>query len=537
MKFNHKILLMPLVTALAFALFYGFTQQASNRAGDTIVRIRDEFFHALELSHDLEKDLLTIRQLLTTAVTNADEDQVAAADTVAFHFREIVAGCRDVPNLAEKLNPLLVEFDAYFLLAKQTTGEMIAQDLEQLDFQPGFLERVRMMNERYDKLNANLTAVVQETNQELEDAIDRMDERFGRARRVMNLTSLVFLGVLVLISVLVIAAIVRPVHRMSKVAQAIAGGDLGLSLNHRSNDALGELADSIRDMQASLIRDIARREKAEADLIAAQGHIIQSEKMAVLGELVAGLAHELNTPLGTLASSGDVVDRSRRIIQEKCRTGSDLEEITGDPRFTRAMQALERGIEGMNAASDRIGALVSGLKAFSQLDQAEYQQTDLNEGLRNTLNLVESGLPDGVSLDWDLKGEAPLLGYPAQLNQLFLGLIMHAVSDVQPPGSVTVTTERIADQVQITVRDTGSGYEPEALQALFKPRFQADNQRVHMDWDMVTVQGIVDRHRGSLAAESTPGQGTTYVINLPLWTGVQAERAGVSDTDEEPGPA
>ena len=156
----------------------------------------------------------------------------------------------------------------------------------------------------------------------------------------MNLTSLVFLGVLVLISILVIAAVVRPVHRMSRVAQAIAGGDLGVSLEHQSKDALGELADSIRDMQASLIRDIARREKAEADLIAAQGQIIQSEKMAVLGELVAGLAHELNTPLGTLASSADVVDRSRRIIEEKCRAGADLQEVTADPRFVKAIQAI-----------------------------------------------------------------------------------------------------------------------------------------------------------------------------------------------------
>ena len=73
--------------------------------------------------------------------------------------------------------------------------------------------------------------------------------------------------------------------------------------------------------------------------------------------------------------------------------------------------------------------------------------------------------------------------------------------------------------MQITVQDTGCGYEPEALQALFKPGFQADSQRVRMDWDMITVQSIVDRHRGSLAAESVPGRGTTYVINLPVWTG------------------
>jgi len=519
MKFNHKIFLMPLITALAFSMIFVLTQRATTRSAETIERIRDEFFHALELSHDLEKDLLTIRQLLTTAVTNADEDQVAAADTVAAHFHGIVAGYQGVTVLADRLATLEEEFDAYFDLARVTTREMIKQDLLELDFEPSFLDRVRLMNQRYEKLDQNLAEVVEDTNDQLVAAIDRMGTHVGHLRRVMNVTSLVFLGVLVLISILVIAGIVRPVDRMSKVAQAIAGGDLGLSLDHQSDDALGELADSIRDMQASLIRDIARREKAEDDLIAAQGQIIQSEKRAVLGELVAGLAHELNTPLGTLASSVDVVDRGRKIIQEKCSAGSDLAEVTSDTRFIKAMQAIENGAAGMNAASGRINDLVTGLKAFSQLDQAELQQLDLNEGLRNTLHLVEGGLPDGVQLEFELGEEAPILGYPAQLNQMFLGLIMHAIRDVEPPGTVTVTSQQIADQIQITVRDTGIGYEPVALQALFKPGFQSDTQRVRMDWDMITVQSIVDRHRGSLAAESVPGQGTTYVINLPVWSG------------------
>ncbi|MEN8006296.1 MAG: HAMP domain-containing sensor histidine kinase [Candidatus Krumholzibacteriota bacterium] len=518
MKFNHKIFLMPLVTALAFALFFGLTQRATTRSAETIERIRDEFFHALELSHDLEKDLLTIRQLLTTAVTNADEDQVAAADTVAAHFRLTVAGCLGVPELADKLTPLLEDFDSYFDLARITTMEMIQQDLLDLDFQPGFLDRVAQMNRRYEKINRELADVVEDNDQQLVRAMGRMGHRIDRVRWIMNLTSLVFLGLLVVISIWIIGAVVRPVDRMSSVARAIAGGNLGLSLDHQSNDALGELADSIREMQSSLVRDIARREKAESDLIAAQGRIIQAEKMAVLGELVAGLAHELNTPLGTLASSVDVVGRSRRIIREKYVSGADSLEVTSDPRFRRSLEALDRGVVGMEAAADRIGELVAGLKTFSQLDKAEFQQTDLNQGIRNTLKIMDRSVPEGVEINLELGEIAPLLGYPAQLNQLILSLIMHAIRDITPPGTITVRTEQIADQAQITVTDTGCGYEPDALQALFKPGFKSDSSRVRMDWEMITCNSIVDRHGGSLAAESTPGQGTTYVINLPVWS-------------------
>jgi two-component system NtrC family sensor kinase len=530
MKFNHKILLMPLVTALAFLAIFVITQRAMTRNGETVDRIRNEFFHALELSHDLEKDLLTIRQLLTSAVTYADEDQVAEADTVATRFRQTVNGCLGVPGLEETLGPLQQDFDGYFGIAKTTTLEMIQQDLEELDFQPGFLERVDLMNRRFDKINTELNLVVAQTDQQLSEAIGRMEEGVARASWIMNVTSLVFLGILVLISVLVTSAIVRPVHRMSSVAQAIAGGDLGLELGHRSHDALGELADSIRDMQASLIRDIARREKAENELIAAQGQIIQSEKMAVLGQLVAGLAHELNTPLGTLASSVDVLERSRLIVRDKFTEGNDLHEVTSDPRFQRAMQAMDNGVKGMSAASGRIGDLVAVLKTFSQLDKAELQQTKIDEGLRNTVKLVERNLRPGVELNLELGDVPPVLGYTAQLNQLFLSLVMHAVRDVTSPGTVTLKTEHIADQVQIIVRDTGCGYEPDALLALFKPGFKSDSSRVRMNWEMITAGSIVDRHGGSLAAESVPGRGTTYVINLPVWFKGGGDPASPTDT-------
>ena len=518
MKFSQKIFLMPLVTALAFSVIFALTQRATTKSAETIDRIRDDFFHSLELSHDLETDLLTIRQLLTSAVLTLNQDLVGEADSVATHFRATLQSCQGVPGLAGSLEPLRVDFEEFYSLGQTAAMDIIHRGGIDFDNPKDIPVRVVLMDERFETLNRVLAKIVDDTNQELEKAIDRTGVRIGRVRWIMNVTSLVFLGVLVVISVLVIGAIVRPVNRMSRVAQAIAGGNLGLELDHRSNDALGELADSIREMQSSLIRDIARREKAEADLIAAQGQIIQSEKMAVLGELVAGLAHELNTPLGTLASSLDVVERSRRIILEKCSTGSDLGEVISDPRYQRAMKALEKGIAGMDAASMRIGELVSGLKTFSQLDKAEFQQTDLNEGLRNTVKIMERGLPRDVDLQLDLGELDPILGYPAQLNQMFLSLIMHAVRDVTPPGAVTVRTEQIEDQVQITVRDTGCGYEPDALPALFKPGFKSDSSRVRRDWEMITCSSIVDRHGGSMAAESEPGAGTTYVINLPVWS-------------------
>lgn len=524
MKFTHKIMLSPLVTAVAFLVIFALTQRAAERSSDTIGRIQDEFYHATELSHELQIQLLTLRHLLTEAATNGNEDALLEAEKVATSFHETVDGCRDVPALAAMLGPLGRNFDLYYSQARLTTTHMIEQASGlSLDFDQDLFDQVREMNRRYEKLSSDISVVVENNNAQLELAIADTRSRIVRMRWVMNITSIVFLALLFFLSVVAIGSIVRPVYRMSRVAQSISGGDLQVKLDHRSPDALGELADSIREMQASLISDIARREEAEADLIAAQGQMIQSEKMAQLGKLVAGLTHELNTPLGTMASSVDVVSRSRSIIVAKCMGEGTPAEVSHDPRFRKAVAAMSRGLENLSAATVRIEELVNGLKVFSQLDKGEVQQTDINAGLDATLKLIGHDVPEGLEIVREFGEIQSVLAYPAQLNQAFLSIIRHGIRDTKPPGTLTLATEQLSDSVRVTISDTGCGYQPDALLALFNPSFKADTSRMRMDWEMVTSSRIIERHQGTITAKSDPGVGTRYVVEIPLWSELGVE--------------
>ncbi|MFT5315858.1 MAG: signal transduction histidine kinase [Candidatus Krumholzibacteriia bacterium] len=521
MKFNHKIMLSPLVTAVAFLLIFAATQRAAERSSETIDRIQTEFFHATQLSHDLQISLLNLRHLLTDAAINGNEDALIEAEEVAGRFMGTVAGCRGVPSLAATIGPLGTEFDLYYTQAHLTSSRMLEQSGGlSLDYDQDIFDQVIEMNRLYEKLSGNIGVVVDSNNARLELAIVDTQARIVRLRLIMNITSIVFLALLFLLSVVVIGSIVRPVHRMGRVAQAISGGDLHTELKYRSGDALGELADSIREMQSSLITDIARREEAEADLIATQGQMIQSEKMAVLGKLVAGLTHELNTPLGTMASSVDVVDRSQRIIVAKCTGDNTSNEGSNDPRFGKAVVALSRGLESLKVANNRIEELVNGMKVFSQLDKGEVQQTDINAGLEATLGLINHDIPEGLTIVREFGEIEPVLAYPAQLNQAFLSLIRHAMRDTTPPGTITLTTEQTGDRVRVTIADTGRGYQPDALLALFNPSFKAETSRMRMDWEMVTSSRIIDRHQGTIAAKSDPGVGTQYTVEIPLWAEV-----------------
>ena len=517
MRFTHKILLSPLVTAVAFMVIFAMTQRAAERSSENIAKIQDVYFRATELSHSLHSDLLSIRYLLTAAASEDDEEALLQAISGAANFRATMERGRATPELAALLDPLAVQFEDYFASARRLTEKILdSADGPGPVYDQALIDDVVAMNRNYADLGAALNLIIEGNNLKLEAAIADTRAHIGHLRWVMNATSVVFLGILVLLSVVVIRSIVGPVNTMSRVAQAISGGDLAVKLAYRSPDALGELADSIREMQSSLVSDLARRKEAEADLIAAQGEMVQSGKMAVLGKLVAGLAHELNTPLGTMLSSVDVLGRSREIIIEKTQCEADQ-----DSGFKRATAAMSRGVENLTEATSRVEDIVNSLKVFSQLDNGEIQQTDINLGLQATLILLEPETPAGVTLARQWGDLDAVLGLPAQLNQAFLSILRHTVRDATPVGSVSVKTEQIPENVRVTITGTGRDYATEELNTLFNPSFSADKQRVRMDWEMAAASRIINRHNGTIVAASKVGEGTFYTIEIPNWSEVK----------------
>jgi len=260
-----------------------------------------------------------------------------------------------------------------------------------------------------------------------------------------------------------------------------------------------------------------RVEERTAELRATQNQLIMREKMASLGSLVAGVAHELNNPVGAVNSAADVSGRCLARIAELVATSESLEELRDNRRFQQAIQVLEKNSHIAQVGTGRIQHIVSTLRNFARLDEAEVQATDLHEGLESTLTLLHHQLSDSISVIEDY-GDLPLVHcYPQELNQVFMNLLSNAIHALveEDEGEIRIATYADAQYAYVAITDTGCGIPPEILERVFDPGFTTKGVGVGTGLGLAISYQIIQKHHGELRVESQPGRGSTFTVVLP----------------------
>ena len=167
-------------------------------------------------------------------------------------------------------------------------------------------------------------------------------------------------------------------------------------------------------------------------------------------------------------------------------------------------------------AGDRITELVSSLKNFARLDEAEFQKADIHEGIDSTLTLVQHELKDKVEVVKEY-GEIPkIFCYPNQLNQVFMNLFVNAVQAIEEKGTITIETSADDTNVYVQIADTGKGIPAEDLDRIFEPGFTTRGTGVGTGWGLSISYNIIQKHNGDITVESGVGKGTEFVISLPI---------------------
>ncbi len=301
----------------------------------------------------------------------------------------------------------------------------------------------------------------------------------------------------------------------------VAAAVRGALERHRLDQARQKAEDELRRQKDELQTTLRQLQEAQA-------HLVQSEKMASLGQLVAGVAHEINNPLSYVTNNLAVLDRDVRQIAElmtiyRTHFGASvpdsIQEFEDRIDLNYTLANLDRLLQSTRTGLQRVGEIVAGLRDFSRLDEATSKRVDPNEAVRATIEMVRFQIRQkGIDLIVDTE-PAPMIDCnPGQINQVLLNLLMNAIQAVDPGARITVRTRWLESsrQVRYEVSDNGPGI-PESIRGkIFDPFFTTKPLGVGTGLGLWISYNIVEQHGGTIKFDSEPGRGTRFVVTLPV---------------------
>lgn len=276
-------------------------------------------------------------------------------------------------------------------------------------------------------------------------------------------------------------------------------------------------------------------ETAHSELKQTQSQLIHSEKMASIGQLAAGVAHEINNPvafiksnLNTLSGYWDSISRTMTAYEKLCEKVSsehpqefsayidDINRVRKEEDVNFLMEDASDLISESNEGAHRVQDIVQGLKSFSRLDDNTEKEVDINQGIESTLKVIWNEIKYKCDVEKNL-GQIPmLLCHAGQLNQVFMNLIVNASQAMPDKGIIMIDTYQEDNDIVIKIKDTGKGIEAENLKSIFDPFFTTKPVGSGTGLGLAISYGIIREHEGTISVDSEVDKGTCFTIRLPI---------------------
>lgn len=351
---------------------------------------------------------------------------------------------------------------------------------------------------------------------------------------------------------LIATGISRPLGSLTATAQVIARGDLSQRVAVDSQDEIGALARAFNQMAealeqrnrelldlnqtleqkviertAELERSNQHLKSAYLELRSTQEQLIHSEKLASLGQLVAGIAHEIKNPLNFIYGNTEFLARYVGQLRQLLAKYEELRSISAADRAAIArlkdeinydflLKDLETLVANFSEGAKRINAIISDLRAFSRMDLEKPTEVDLHRCLEIALNLLRNQYEDRITIVREY-GTIPMIkGYAGKLNQVFMNLLSNAIQAIPERGQIRITTLVERSEVVVKIRDSGIGIPHELMGKIFEPFFTTKPVGQGTGLGLSISYGIIQQHGGRIEVESEPGRGSTFSVRLPL---------------------
>ncbi len=334
-----------------------------------------------------------------------------------------------------------------------------------------------------------------------------------------------------------VVIMVSGVDRTQRVRDALRVGAFDYLIKPCELEVLGISVE--RALERRALSLTARKYKADlesqnielatrkAELERLQAQLVHHEKMASLGQIAAGIAHELNNPAGFIFGNMDLLKqctadfekllKAYNSIEFSGEKAAEIEAIKAEIHYDELLADLTSIVDDCRDGAERIRDVVQNLRLFSRLDEAELKKIDLHEGLDSTIRLLSRYFSSGhISLIKDY-GDVPLIScYAGQLNQVWMNLLENAAQAVGTDGVVKVTTRAEGDSVLVAISDTGCGIDNEQQSKIFDPFFTTKPVGEGTGLGLSITYGIIERHGGSITVESARDRGTTIMVKVPI---------------------
>lgn len=289
------------------------------------------------------------------------------------------------------------------------------------------------------------------------------------------------------------------------------------------------LEQRVQDRTAELNEKNTEVQQAYDDLKTAQGQLLQQDKLASIGQLAAGVAHEINNPmgfitcnLGTLKGYTETMGRFCSFLQdmsEKTSSEEDkclIKEETDKQDIRFILEDIGPLIAESREGAERVRRIVLDLKDFARAEESDFELTDLNECIRVTVNMVGGELKHIADLDLQLHEIPQISCSRHQINQVLVNLLVNAGQAIETHGTITVISRQDDKQIILTVSDTGRGMTEEIRKRIFDPFFTTKKVGEGTGLGLSISYGIIKKHGGEISVESEPGKGTTFTIRLSI---------------------